>query len=65
MSYTSINISNSDYKFKYVIEYMDNEEYIDNSCFYTINDNVISFYEDEDPCWVKNNSILTNLDKKS
>ena len=65
MKFTSINISNSDYKFKYVIEYMDNEEYIDNSCFYTINDDVISFYEDEDPCWIKNNSILTNLDKES
>jgi hypothetical protein len=29
MKFTSINISNSDYKFKYVIEYIDNEEYIE------------------------------------
>ena len=64
MSYTSINISNDDHKFKYIIEYIDNEEYIDNNYFYTIDDDIISFYND-DQYWVKNNSILTKLDEKT
>ena len=64
MSYTSINISNDDHKFKYIIEYIDNKEYIDNNYFYTIDDDIISFYN-YDQCWLKNNSILTKLDEKT
>ena len=64
MKFTSINISNNDHKFKYIIEYNDNEEYVDDSCFYTINDDVINFYEEEDDCWIKNNSVFTKINKE-
>ena len=64
MSFTSINILNNNHQFKYVIEYINNEEYIDNSYYYTVGDNIINFYEKNTDCWLKNNNVLTktNID---
>lgn len=57
MSFTSINILNKEHSFKYIIEYINNEEYIDNIYSYSMNNDIISFYDGE-YYWNKNNSVL-------
>lgn len=61
MSFTSINILNKDHNFKYIIEYIDNKEYINNIYSYNINGENIDFYGD-DGGWRKNNSILESVE---
>lgn len=61
MSFTSINILNKDHNFKYIIEYIDNKEYINNIYSYNINGENVDFYSNNIG-WRKNNSILESVE---
>lgn len=66
MTFTSINISNNEHKFKYIISFNKDENVTNKSHFYISNNDNINIYDINDHVyWKKNNNIWESLSNTS
>lgn len=66
MTFTSINISNSEHKFKYIISFNKDENIVNKSHFYISDNDNINIYDINDHTyWKKNNNIWESITNSS